>query len=527
MTRRSIFAVLAAAVSTIGLAVAVQTPSRAAAPGVHWTKCHVRFFCARIDVPFDYSDPDGPQISIAVVKLPAADPKHRIGSVFINPGGPGGSGVDAVLDAGPELFTPRVRARFDIVGFDPRGIFRSHQLRCFRTQDESFSVLAPFPYPNSAKRRAQWFASDEAVESACARRGSAILDHMATADAARDLDRLRRAVGDRTLTYYGVSYGSFLGNTYANLFPGRVRAVTIDGVLDPVAWTTGHGAGSLPFSTRVRSAVGARATLNEFFRLCNAHRAHCAFAPHAKLKYWQLFHRLRAHPLPVEGQPLRYDETFLVADSLGAMFDSGSWPGFAQFLDQLYTAASPAVVTRALAALRSSYAPYFNFVEGFPGVACSDSVNPRSQSAWTRAARYALRTDGLFGPIWTWVSSVCAHWPGRDTNRYLGPFTHYTANPVLVVGNLFDPATPYQDARIAAHLLPNSRLLTVHAWGHTSLFLSTCATNAIAHYLLTTQVPPRGTVCNADVTPFARAERASPNARLDVTPARSPRIPVW
>src|SRR6185312_1470865 len=151
----------------------------------------------------------------------------------------------------PQLFTPQVRAHFDIVGFDPRGIVRSHQLRCYRTQDESFSVLTPFPYPNSAQRRAEWFASDEAQESACGQRGSVILDHMATADAARDLDRLRQAVGDRTMNYYGVSYGSFLGNTYANLFPGRVRAVTIDGVLDPVAWTTGRGGGSLPFSTRL------------------------------------------------------------------------------------------------------------------------------------------------------------------------------------------------------------------------------------------------------------------------------------
>jgi pimeloyl-ACP methyl ester carboxylesterase len=522
------FAVIATAVSTIGLAVATQGPSRAAAPSVQWTKCHVKFFCAKIWVPLDYTDPHGTQIPIAVVKQPATDPARRIGSVFINPGGPGGSGVDAVLDGAAESFTPAVRARFDVIGFDPRGILRSHQLRCFRTQDESFSVLAPFPYPNSAKRRAQWFASDEAVEAACGQRGSAILDHMATADAARDLDRLRQAVGDRTLNYYGVSYGSFLGNMYANLFPGRVRSVTIDGVLDPVAWTTGRGGGGLPFSTRLHSAAGALMTLREFFRLCNAHPVHCAFAPHARSKYWQLYHSLRAHPLHLRHQPLPYDESFLVGDTLGSMYSSADWPGFAQFLQQLYHRAAPVVLTRSLRSLRSSYAPYFNFVEGFPGVACSDSVNPQSRGAWTRAARIARRTDGLFGPIWTWVSSVCAHWPGHDTNRYLGPFNRYTAHPVLLVGNLFDPATPYQDAQRAARLLPNSRLLTVHGWGHTSLFISTCATDAISHYLLTTQVPARGTVCNADVTPFAQAPPApAQSAQPRVSRGGEPRTPVW
>jgi pimeloyl-ACP methyl ester carboxylesterase len=517
-------AVLATVLATIGLATAVEVPSGAAAPPVHWSKCFQSLFCAKIDVPLDYSDPNGTQIPIAVVKQPATHPTQRIGSIFVNPGGPGGSGVDFVLGAGSELFTPAVRARFDIIGFDPRGIGRSHQLRCFRTQDQSFSVLAPFPYPDSPKRRSQWFASDQAIESACGQRGSAILDHMATADAARDLDRLRQAVGDRTLNYYGVSYGSLLGNTYANLFPGRVRSVTIDGVLDPVAWTTGRGGGSLPFSTRLHSAVGTLATLHEFFRLCNAHRSHCAFAPHAERKYWQLFNRLRVHPLHLQGQPVPYDESFLVADSLGAMYNSGDWPDFARFLKQLYHRAAPVVLADSLTALRDHYDSYFNVVEGFPGVACSDSVNLQSQAAWTRAAKYARRTDGLFGPIWTWVSSVCAHWPGHDTDRYLGPFTQYTAKPVLVVGNLFDPATPYQDARAAAHLLPNSRLLTVHGWGHTSLFMSTCATNAIAHYLLTTHVPPRGTVCNADVTPFAKAAvHVAPNAGR--VPAA--RKPVW
>jgi pimeloyl-ACP methyl ester carboxylesterase len=350
---------------------------------------------------------------------------------------------------------------------------------------------------------------------------------MATADAARDLNRLRAAVGDKQLSYYGVSYGSFLGDTYANLFPGRVRAVVIDGVLNPVAWTGRGSNGALPFSTRLHSDIGALTTLREFFRLCNAGRSNCPFAPHAASKYWQLIHRLESHPVNMGSGSPPYDQSFLIADTLSSMYDSSDWLDFARFLKQLRAKAGPKTLARRRATLRSGYAAYQNFVEGFPGVACSDSIDPHSTAAWTRAAADARRQDGLFGPIWTWASSVCAHWPGHDSSRYLGPFTNYTAHPVLVVGNLSDPATPYQGAQTAARLLPNSRLLTLHAWGHTSLFLSTCATNKISHYLLTSQVPAKGTVCNQDVVPFRKAPTTDTAPRVRTGQSENARFPIW
>ncbi len=519
-------ALVGTALIALTTAVAIGSPARAASSGVQWKACHRGYFCAKVQVPLDYRDPHGPQISIAMVKQPAKDPAHRIGSIFLNPGGPGGSGIDFVLGAGHELFTKQVRARFDLIGFDPRGIFASTPLRCFQGPDEVGPSFPPFPYPDSAKRRLQAFAADRYLQDACAHRGNPILDHMATADAARDLNRLRAAVGDKQLTYYGVSYGSFLGDTYANMFPGRVRAVVIDGVLNPVAWTGRGSNGALPFSTRLHSDVGAMTTLREFFRLCNAGGSNCPFAPHAASKYWQLFHRLQAHPLKIGGGSPPYDQSFLVADTLSAMYDSSGWFGFAQYLKHLRAQAGPKVLARDRAALRPRYG-YQNFAEGFPGVACSDSINPHIDAAWTRAASNARRQDGLFGPIWTWASSVCAHWPGHDSNRYLGPFTNYTAHPVLVVGNLSDPATPYQGAQVAARLLPNSRLLTLHAWGHTSLFRSTCATDKISHYLLTSQVPAKGTVCNQDVVPFRDAQPNTTAPRLRSGQSRHVRFPTW
>ena len=339
-------ALVGTALIALTTAVAIGSPARAASSGVQWKACHRGYFCAKVQVPLDYRDPHGPQISIAMVKQPAKDPAHRIGSIFLNPGGPGGSGIDFVLGAGHELFTKQVRARFDLIGFDPRGIFASTPLRCFQGPDEVGPSFPPFPYPDSAKRRLQAFAADRYLQDACAHRGNPILDHMATADAARDLNRLRAAVGDKQLTYYGVSYGSFLGDTYANMFPGRVRAVVIDGVLNPVAWTGRGSNGALPFSTRLHSDVGAMTTLREFFRLCNAGGSNCPFAPHAASKYWQLFHRLQAHPLKIGGGSPPYDQSFLVADTLSAMYDSSGWFGFAQYLKHLRAQAGPKVLAR-------------------------------------------------------------------------------------------------------------------------------------------------------------------------------------
>ena len=136
-------------------------------------------------------------------------------------------------------------------------------------------------------------------------------------------------------------------------------------------------------------------------------------------------------------------------------------------------------------------------------MACADSDNPHSYSAWSAAGAEADAAFGYFGRIWTWASSICAAWPSSDPDRYMGPFTNHTANPVLVIGNRFDPATRYEGAVTASTLLPNSRLLTVHGWGHTSLFLSRCADATVTRYLVALTLPPAGTVCEQDHVPFA------------------------
>jgi len=521
----ALVAVLAATLSAVPSAGASSTPpvsgtGSAAVPRLHWASCgegFEAFQCATAVVPLDYDRPSGRQITLALARLPASDPSRRIGSLFINPGGPGGSGVDVVLEAGQFLYSDEVRARFDLVGFDPRGIIRSTPLRCYETFDDAQADLWPISFPVTKAEERVWVRSDRAIARACAERGGPILDHMSTANVARDMDLLRRAVGDRQLTYAGYSYGSYLGATYANLFPGKVRALVVDGVLDPVAWSTGRGdqARTLPFSTRLRSAKGAYATLQEFLRLCDAGGPNCAFsAGNPKRRFDQLAQRLLRHPVVVidpEGIPVTIGYADMIGITLGALYDTSIWPDLADFLQAVWEQASPRAAGASLQALRARLGAglqqedYPNFVEGFPGVACSETHNPATVGAWSRAARAQDRQYPYFGRPWTWTSSICQAWPGWDDDHFDGPWNHTTANPVLVVGNLFDPATPYHGAVTVDRLLPRSRLLTLAGWGHTSLFASSCIDSYVNTYLLSSRVPPKGTVCQPDVVPFAEA----------------------
>jgi len=398
------------------------------------------------------------------------------------------------------------------VGFDPRGVARSHPVLC------SLDLLsaAPSPVPTNQAEFDRLVRYNRDLGNDCRRHTGPLIDHVDTSSVVKDLDRLREAVGDAQLSYYGVSYGSFLGVTYANLFPGNVRALVVDGVLDPIAWTTGRGSegSTVPFSVRLHSDLGAQATLEEFLRLCEAGADRCAFAPDAAGRWEALAERLRQAPIaivdPETGETFDYNYSFLIGDTLGALYDSAAWPDLAAFLADLESQASATTLGASLARLhaeQSLISPrgsggYPNFLETLPGVACADADDPHDYAAWSVAGAAADLTS-TFGRIWTWISSICAEWPGADEDRYAGPFTATTAHPVLVVGNTFDPATRYEGAVTVHDLLPSSALLTVNGWGHTSLFLSACADGVIAGYLVDLATPATGAGCDQDVVPFA------------------------
>lgn len=537
---------------TAALSVALLAPSAHAAPlpanssaaavsAASWSACRDGFECATVPVPLDYDSPQGQQIGLSVIRLPAGDPGQRIGSLLLNPGGPGGSGVDFARSVA-KAFPLEVRARFDIVGFDPRGIIRSTPLRCFDTLKESLAAQPPFPYPDTPAEEQTQQASDDKLAAACGRHGGAILDHMSSADAARDMDRLREVLGDRQLTYVGFSYGSVLGQNYANLFPSRVRALVIDGVIDPIAWTTGHGAEAqtTPIGTRIGSADGTGRTLGEFFRLCDAAGPDCALSGNAGGRFAALGERLRGHPVtitdPSTGQTITFTYNDLIATTLGAMYGPAVWPSLASLLADLERQLSPAALGERLAVIRAKLGlagaaqeQYPNVVEGSPGVSCSDSDNPRSFAAWQSAADGAEARYGRFGRLWNWVSSACRSWPTTaGQNRFLGPWTARTSATGLVVGNFFDPATPYPGAVAASQLLPNSRLLSYAGWGHAAYLIAGnfCVDSHVTHYLLTGQVPAAGTVCRPQGSPFGPTSAATQSAAQVAAALQAATVPM-
>jgi pimeloyl-ACP methyl ester carboxylesterase len=399
-----------------------------------------------------------------MVRLPALDPDERIGSLFLNPGGPGGSGVDFAVFAAPFLYSPELRSRFDLVGFDPRGVARSTALKCFGNLNQAVSIFqAPvIAFPKDAAEAEAWFGNDQRLADACAKRGNKVLDHMSTGNVARDLDLLRQAVGDGQLTYAGYSYGSYLGVTYANLFPDNVRAMIVDGVLNPIDWSTGHpGEQSVPFSSRLRSNVGAQDTLDELFRLCDsAGPPACAFAPDSAARFQALAeHLLDNEPVLIDvpagpnGElveiPIFYGD--LIGITLGALYDSFSWPVLAEDLAFLEAAiAGTSATARATFEIgrtfqaytaKRGFPRYFNFVESFPAVACADSDNPDRIADWVAAAG-EITFDDYFRQIWTYASSPCLAFPTTGDGRSAGPFDAETANPVLVASTLYDPVRP-------------------------------------------------------------------------------------
>lgn len=498
----------------------------AAVPELRWAPCGGGFQCATAAVPLDYDRPGGPTIDLRLVRRPADDQARRIGTLFLNPGGPGGSGADFV-QAADFLFKAAVLGRFDIVGFDPRGVAGSAPTSCFDRPEDLVRFLRGQPvFPVDRAEEAQYIRTYGRFADLCAENGGRILDNMSTGDVARDLDLLRQAVGDERLNFAGYSYGSIVGQTYVNMFPDKVRAVIVDGILNPIEWVGEGDEADIPFSTRVRSAEGAFEALQGFLAECDAAGPDaCAFAQGGdpRSKYDELADRLRRNEIQVprhgDDLPLGYDE--LVGITLGTLYSPYGWDGFAFFLQELYEAPVPDAIAAALAPVRERIAPRGQVgsgIESFAGVSCLDSNNPDNPYVWPAAAAEADRRSPYFGRLWTWAGIACAEWPFADfDDRYVGPWDADTSDTVLVIGTRFDPATRYESAQTVSDLLPDSRLLTLEGYGHTSLAQSACVDTYVANYLVRGALPPEGATCASDVEPFpgpSSAQDASRRARL-------------
>jgi pimeloyl-ACP methyl ester carboxylesterase len=453
-------------------------------------------------VPLDYRHPDGATIRIAVIRHLATDRGQRAGTLFVNGGGPGPQ-IEPFVGGGFAAIPAALRARFNIITFDPRGFGLSSAVRCFPNAAAENKFLAGLPpFPVGARQDAAWARIWGRFDARCARKGGRLLQHDTSTDVARDLNLLRQAVGARQLNYIGLSYGTGLGAVYANLFPATVGHMVLDGNLDPVAWTKD---GRLPWALRSGQDLATAATMRSFLDLCGrASTASCAFSagrPAAtRTKFSTLLKRLLRHPVTIGTPP----QTFTYADTisevpLGYLAFVSDWQRAAVLLQQLW-AASAGGHASAVIAPDAGYSGQ----EQALAEECADTAGPRSTHAYEAAARLASARSGGIGLDLTWDEETCAAWPAAASHdRYTGPWNHPTAHPILVIGNTGDPVTPYRGAVAMSRDLARARLLTVDGFGHTEFFNpSTCATNYEISYLETGTLPPARTVCQQDAQPF-------------------------
>ncbi|MFG2910258.1 alpha/beta hydrolase [Kitasatospora sp. NPDC048286] len=502
----------AALLAAVCPATAVAAPDTAPAPRLAWATCADGFECATARVPLDHHDPRGAGIDLAVIRHPADDQAHRIGSLFYNPGGPAVAGTLALpLMLGQ--FPEQVRKRFDIVSFDPRGTGASAPVQCFDNPADEQALLAGTAagYPEGAEQQNTWADAYQRLARQCAARNPDLLPHISTANVARDMDLLRRAVGDRRLSYLGTSYGSYLGATYANLFPDRVRAMVLDSAPDPVAWSTGRGDQATTTGTLLRngSDVAASRVLDAFLDQCGqAGTQTCAFsagtAAATRARYGELLQRLRTRPVAVDGMTYTAGSALeatiisLYATNPAPGIPDTGWSHLGTRLQTLWAATeAPATPGTPLPpVLRQS-------PDQALAVVCSDSANPPARADYPALAVSARARSGEAGPYFAWTDERCADWPARDRDRYDGPWNHPTARPVLVVANTGDPAMPYEGSRAMARSLARAQLLTVDGYGHTVLANpSDCAARYETRYLIDGILPAPGTVCAPAKPPF-------------------------
>jgi pimeloyl-ACP methyl ester carboxylesterase len=519
---------------------------RVPTPRLSWTGCGSfapGAECATAELPLDYDEPNGPKTKIAVLRVKATDQAHKIGTLFVNPGGPAGSGTGFAATAST-FMRPEVLARFDIVGFDPRGTQFSDNVRCWPGADDRDAVLAAFNviFPRTPEETAAYITAVKAFGRACSTTGTPLSGSMSTAEVARDMDVLRRAVGDKQLTYFGISYGSYLGQVYANLFPDRVRALAIDAILDPVALVGTPATRSTPSSVRLKQAEAtARALLELLVRCRRAGPERCSFAATGDpvASYNTLIAALKKTPLtfndPIMGTTtVTYPEAIsglqlllTTTEGVASIADILTWASTLQnaTAPAAQREAAAAALSRAVAQLRSQStpdpttgpwptSPYDNDVEARHTVMCTDGLHPARADKWPAYADAADARVPGFGRLAAWSDVPCASstWTALDEDAYRGPFTHRTANPVLIIGNYWDPVTNYDNAVAASKLLPNSTLVSVDSWGHTAFTRSACLDKAIENYLVTTAPPAQGTHCVGDYQPFTTHGDQSPSA---------------
>jgi len=506
--------------AAVGVVIGLGLGSPAAAVGqaptageLVWTPCGDRIECATATVPLDYADPSAGTLDLPVVRRPASDPDGRLGSLLVNFGGPGDPTADT-LRAGGFTLLRLLNDRYDIVGFDPRGTGGTDAIDCHADRGAIGPLAQPYPRPDTVDIGAL-LGSYQAYVDRCTALNPRILPYVATANTARDMDRVRAGLGEDTIAYLGFSYGTFLGATYEALFPEHVGRFVLDGALDPERYTDGP-------VQHVREQTAAFETaLGRFLQACAAHQDVCGFGgDDPAAAFDDLVAALDAAPIPGGLDERTVDGDDVREAALTALYSKRDWFDLAQAL--VRAARGDGTLVRLLA-------------DRFEGRVGADSYDPRFDRFFAvtslefrfrpRLARYfriGAHDHALFEHFW-WNSGYFdlaqALWPVRPVGAYDGPYAApAAAPPTLVVGTRYDPATPYRDAVRLTSLLGNARLLTMRGDGHTAFPRnSTCIDIAVHAYLAAGIVPAEGTVCPQDVSfvPGGAAAPARARFRID------------
>ncbi len=447
---------------------------------LQWTPCGA-LQCGSVIAPLDYDHPQGPTVLIAVARHPAAVPSERIGSLVINPGGPGGSGIDDLPNE-LSVLTADVVDRFDVVSFDPRGVERSSPVTCSGGSSSGASGQRIDPVPTTPGAQLALLRNDQDFAAECERGSGSILAHVGTADTARDLDRIRAAVGDAQLTFIGHSYGTLLGATYAQLFPTKVRAMVLDGAIDPAL-------GTVRYATD--QAKSFESELSSFFAWCAADTA-CPWraAGDPTNAVLDLIQRTRAHPLWLSGGGTAGPGELYDA-LLGGLESQSSWPSLAGALAEAEGGDGSAATSMAN---RYESGGSTNGADAEQAIDCLDHPVDRNVSSYPALADSVGQSAPVYGPLLAWGLLGCATWPALPT-RIPAPVSDPGAPPIMVVGTTGDPVTPYAWAVDLARELTGGVLLTWRGQSHVAYLYSPCVRSDVQAYLVAGTLPAPGTTC--------------------------------
>ncbi len=446
--------------------------------------------CASVAVPRDWAKPQaGETYDVAMIRIRSGTQKNRIGSLVLNPGGPGASGIETavVLSFGPRLggLPTEITDRFDIVGFDPRGIGRSDPIKCISDADQDATFAAP-PDPQSQAEFDAVVALNKKIGAECGRKYGDQLRTVSTEQAARDMDAIRAAVGDDELTYLGYSYGTLLGATYAQLFPTKIRALVLDGAVDP---EQGLVAGA------ETQAAGFERAFGNFTAWCSRTPAQCPVAPDARGALTDALAKAAVSPVRADdGREATPGWVFL--GLVSSLYTESGWQSLAKALQGLQAGNADAVFDLADAyARRSPDGTYTNLFDANLAVNCADADTVPTVEEVRRLQGEWRTKYPLFGASLAIGLLPCTFWPtGRDpypTGKAAG------APPILVVGTTGDPATPYENTQRLATMLGTGEVLTWEGEGHTAYPNTACITAAVNGYLIDLAVPEEGRRCPA------------------------------